>query len=443
MCLFYHFSLDLAFPCTIVDRLHRLGFSLSYNEVKLFEMCATVQQGTDLVGVDPKTSWIQFAADNVDHQIRTLDGIGTFHGMGIIGVATPGTKECRAVRRDTSVTDGCELGGIPFCEEQTRNATAVIESLSETKLSRCLNSKSKTIIYTGQCRFNQVIFSTFFRKTYQKVYTSIFLVCFVIVFFLYICIYRSVIVRRSRRLRARQKNSSRFRRDTSYTETVNSTSRVETPSKKMISVEASQRNMSRKESSSRKKGHGTPPPKYTSQEDDSCHTPTTPLPPCVAAMKTTSSEEALLQYTTPTTTPNTNTSTTPTQAESFAQMTVATTTSENVVEMTVMPRNRRTNRLASDNSGNNALKEKYLLANLRTAVMLFVVTVVFVLAFLPSWLMAHGVVHFHAVVFYGYFIYNVSNPIIYAFINPTFRKELKDVVRCHGLFRGRSSSLRK
>ncbi|KAL8570391.1 hypothetical protein ACOMHN_035809 [Nucella lapillus] len=88
----------------VVDQLHRLGFSLSYNEVKLFEMCAAVQQGTYLVGVDPKTSWIQFAADNVDHQIRTLDGTGPFHSMGIIGAATPGIKECRAVRRDTSVT---------------------------------------------------------------------------------------------------------------------------------------------------------------------------------------------------------------------------------------------------------------------------------------------------------------------------------------------------
>ncbi|KAL8580680.1 hypothetical protein ACOMHN_004722 [Nucella lapillus] len=99
----------------VVDRLHRLGFSLSYNEVKLFEMFAAVQQGTDLVGVDPKTSWIQFAADNVDHQIRTLDGTGTFQGMGIIGAATHGTKECRAVRRDTSVTPDriSALGRVP------------------------------------------------------------------------------------------------------------------------------------------------------------------------------------------------------------------------------------------------------------------------------------------------------------------------------------------
>ncbi|KAL8591937.1 hypothetical protein ACOMHN_039990 [Nucella lapillus] len=102
-----HFGDEIMITCIKGKRnvvTFRLGFSLSYNEVKLFEMCAAVQQGTDLVGVDPKTSWIQFAADNVDHQIRTLDGTGTFHGMGIIGAATPGTKECRAVRRDTSVT---------------------------------------------------------------------------------------------------------------------------------------------------------------------------------------------------------------------------------------------------------------------------------------------------------------------------------------------------
>ena len=36
-------------------------------------------------------------------------------------------------------------------------------------------------------------------------------------------------------------------------------------------------------------------------------------------------------------------------------------------------------------------QEKYLMANIRTAMMLFVVTLVFILAFLPSWLLALGV----------------------------------------------------
>ena len=32
---------------------------------------------------------MQYVADNVDHNIRTLDGSGTFHGMGIITAITP------------------------------------------------------------------------------------------------------------------------------------------------------------------------------------------------------------------------------------------------------------------------------------------------------------------------------------------------------------------
>lgn len=34
-------------------------------------------------------AFIQWIADNVDHNLITLDGQGTFHGMGIIAVSTP------------------------------------------------------------------------------------------------------------------------------------------------------------------------------------------------------------------------------------------------------------------------------------------------------------------------------------------------------------------
>ena len=36
--------------------------------------------------------FVQYSADNVDHNSRTLDGTGTFHGMGIIASITPGTR---------------------------------------------------------------------------------------------------------------------------------------------------------------------------------------------------------------------------------------------------------------------------------------------------------------------------------------------------------------
>lgn len=73
------------------------------------------------------------------------------------------------------------------------------------------------------------------------------------------------------------------------------------------------------------------------------------------------------------------------------------------------------------------IREKGLVANIRTAAMLFVVTAVFTVAFLPAWLMAHKVVRYNMIVFYMYFSYNVANPIIYAFMNKAFRRDLRDV----------------
>jgi cholecystokinin A receptor/hypocretin (orexin) receptor 2 len=59
--------------------------------------------------------------------------------------------------------------------------------------------------------------------------------------------------------------------------------------------------------------------------------------------------------------------------------------------------------------------------------MLFVVTAVFTVAFLPAWLMAHKVIRYNMIVFYMYFSYNVANPIIYAFMNRAFRRDLREV----------------
>ena len=88
----------------IVDLLHKLGFCSSYDEVKTFERSAALHQGVDLYGVGPGSSCIQFVADNVDHNLKTLDGEGTFHGMGIIGAATPGVQANNHIPRQASLT---------------------------------------------------------------------------------------------------------------------------------------------------------------------------------------------------------------------------------------------------------------------------------------------------------------------------------------------------
>jgi len=65
------------------------------------------------------------------------------------------------------------------------------------------------------------------------------------------------------------------------------------------------------------------------------------------------------------------------------------------------------------------------MANVKTAAMLFVVTVVFIVTYLPAFLMALDIVPYSMVVFYMYFANNVANPVIYSFMNPNFREDTK------------------
>ena len=79
----------------LIDTLHSLGFCSS-SEIQRFETSAAISQGTDIPGYK-KGQFLQYVADNVDHNLRTLDGHGTFHGMGIIVGSTPGSKVSVAV----------------------------------------------------------------------------------------------------------------------------------------------------------------------------------------------------------------------------------------------------------------------------------------------------------------------------------------------------------
>ncbi|CAC5381252.1 unnamed protein product [Mytilus coruscus] len=51
-------------------------------------------------------TFVQFIADNVDHNLLTLDGHGTFHGMGMIAAVTPGFRLDKAVPRLSPHTKG-------------------------------------------------------------------------------------------------------------------------------------------------------------------------------------------------------------------------------------------------------------------------------------------------------------------------------------------------
>lgn len=81
----------------LVDSLHQHGFCCSYSEVQKFLRSASVT--TQDIAPPSEIQLVQFAADNVDYNIKTLDGLGTFHGMGMIAAITPGQEISRVVPR--------------------------------------------------------------------------------------------------------------------------------------------------------------------------------------------------------------------------------------------------------------------------------------------------------------------------------------------------------
>ena len=75
----------------LIDSLYAHGFCCSYDEVQQFERSACLVETGDIVIDTNEKTCVQFAADNVDHNIVTLDGKGTFHGMGIMAMMSPAT----------------------------------------------------------------------------------------------------------------------------------------------------------------------------------------------------------------------------------------------------------------------------------------------------------------------------------------------------------------
>ena len=108
--LHHHFSSRF-----LIDTLHHLGFCSNYNEIVKFERSAAISQ-TDIFSSISPDSFVQFVADNVDHDICTIDGKGTFHGMGIIATVTPASKKTHLniPRMEVTSRDLKEAGSILF-----------------------------------------------------------------------------------------------------------------------------------------------------------------------------------------------------------------------------------------------------------------------------------------------------------------------------------------
>ena len=110
----------------LINELAWLGFSVSYDEVMRYKQSVIQNESIENVLADYiPGSFTQWVADNIDHNVATLDGQGTFHGMGVIAVSTPKnnkpiiTKSQMVIRHQRIKADELQLvkdKGVPICQ---------------------------------------------------------------------------------------------------------------------------------------------------------------------------------------------------------------------------------------------------------------------------------------------------------------------------------------
>lgn len=123
----------------VVSTLNELGFGSTYGEVKKFQLCASVALHQKRLNTSNENlRVIKYVGDNVDHNLRTLDGKNTFHGMGIISIHAPLRKTCPKIPRiKAKLQDVKELGMvdiIPYFEKMTPTTTLLYRKLNMSEM---------------------------------------------------------------------------------------------------------------------------------------------------------------------------------------------------------------------------------------------------------------------------------------------------------------------
>jgi hypothetical protein len=77
--------LDRYGSADLIREVSKLGFCISYDEVTRYKhsvLCSTSSTGMQAGASSPV--FVPYVADNVDHNVRTLDGKSSLHAMGLI-----------------------------------------------------------------------------------------------------------------------------------------------------------------------------------------------------------------------------------------------------------------------------------------------------------------------------------------------------------------------
>lgn len=76
-----------------------MGFCSSYTEMQGFEMNAAISAATDILreDIDVLNQALLFLANNVDHNILTINGKRMFHRTGMVAALTPGQETAHSI----------------------------------------------------------------------------------------------------------------------------------------------------------------------------------------------------------------------------------------------------------------------------------------------------------------------------------------------------------
>ena len=82
-------QLHLEFGSSFFIALHGLGFCSTYQKVQMYQQSVAVSQPLETACLI-QGQFLQYMADNIDHNTQFLDGLNTYHGIGMIKAVTPG-----------------------------------------------------------------------------------------------------------------------------------------------------------------------------------------------------------------------------------------------------------------------------------------------------------------------------------------------------------------
>ena len=244
-------------------------------------------------------------------------------GLGLCVALMHGVYQRREPSNHTSFEGTSNTSSFPFASMEVVNTTSWNETLEWINI--------------GKCEQNDWIMSKEFQWYYQKLYTAMYPMCLAVVVVLYVLIYRSVLVRRTKRQKQKSASLAQVR---------------------TIQVQ-------------------------TTDDTDGC---------CSKTLRTDADET----------------------------VTMLNSANKKSEKKTQLPKQQQ----QSPPRRTSKVVDSTMLANLKTAAMLFVVTVVFVITFLPAFLMALQLVPYNTIIFYLYLANNVANPVIYSFMNRNFRADL-------------------